>query len=306
MERSPSSPLVRAPKRARGSRSGLARLRGTRGPREPVAPEWAKAGQGILRAVTIDPTPNPANSSPAPGPMPAPGPPRLVVAVDGPSSSGKSTVGAEAARRLGYRFCDTGLLYRAVAWLAVERGITPDQTAALVPLAQEVQLIADARGRLRYVEAAGRDVTAEVRGAAVDRAVSDYSKVPELRAALVPRQRALAADGGIIMAGRDIGTVILPNADMKIYLYASPEERARRRAAQRNVAADESEATGILEEMRRRDAIDSERETAPLRSAADAVVLKTDGNTFDQTVSTVVRAIRDAEAGGDGRGNRGR
>jgi cytidylate kinase len=261
-------------------------------------------GQGILRAVTTDPSPNPANPSPAPGPTTAPGPHRLVVAVDGPSSSGKSTVGAEAARRLGYRFCDTGLLYRAVAWLAVERGIAPEQAAALVPLAQEVQLIADARGRLRRVEAAGRDVTAEVRGPAVDRTVSDYSKVPELRAALVSRQRALAADGGIIMAGRDIGTVILPNADIKTFLYASPEERARRRAAQRKVAADKMEATGILEDMRRRDAIDSERETAPLRSAEDAVVFRTDGNTFDQTVSAVVRAIRDAEAAR--RGNRGR
>jgi cytidylate kinase len=225
---------------------------------------------------------------------------RLVVAVDGPSSSGKSTVGAEAARRLGYRFCDTGLLYRAVAWLAVERGISPDQTAALVPLVGEVELIADARGRLRHVEAAGRDVTAEVCGPAVDRVVSDYSKVPELRSALVPRQRALAAEGGIIMAGRDIGTVILPTADVKIYLYASPEERARRRAAQRKLAADEAAASGILEDMRRRDTIDSEREAAPLRSADDAIVVKTDGNTFAQTVAAVVRTIREAEVAGGG------
>jgi cytidylate kinase len=219
-----------------------------------------------------------------------------VVAVDGPSSSGKSTVGAEAARRLGYRFCDTGLLYRAVAWLAVERGIAPDQTAALVPLAGEVHLVADKRGRLRNVEAAGRDVTTEVRGPAVDRAVSDYSKVPELRAALVPRQRALAADGGIIMAGRDIGTVILPDADVKVYLFASPEERARRRAAQRKLTAHQTRQSGILDDMRRRDAIDSERETAPLRAAEDAIVLKTDGNTFEQTVAAVVRAILDADA----------
>jgi cytidylate kinase len=230
--------------------------------------------------------------------------PRLVVAVDGPSSSGKSTVGAEAARRLGYRFCDTGLLYRAVTWLAVERGIAPGETAALVPLAEEIQLVADARGRLRHVAAAGRDVTAEVHGPTVDRAVSDYSKVPELRTALVPRQRALAADGGIIMAGRDIGTVILPDADVKIYLYASPEERARRRAAQRRVAKDETQAAAILEDMRRRDAIDSEREAAPLRSAEDAIVMKTDGNTFDQTVSAVVHTIREAAA--TRRGDRGR
>jgi len=244
-------------------------------------------GHGILRAVTT-------RTAPAVRP-------RLVVAVDGPSSSGKSTVGVEAARRLDYRFCDTGLLYRAVSWLALERGIAPGQTAALVALVNEVQLIADTRGRLRNVAAAGRDVTAEVCGPAVDRVVSDYSKVPELRAALVPRQRALAADGGIIVAGRDIGTVILPNADVKIYLLASPEERARRRAAQRKVAVDQTQADDILADLRRRDAIDSGRETAPLRIAEDAVVLNTDGITFGQTVAAVVRTIRQAEAarGGD-------
>jgi cytidylate kinase len=151
------------------------------------------------------------------------------------------------------------------------------------------------------VEAAGRDVTVEVRGPAVDRAVSDYSKVPELRAALVPRQRALAESGGIIVAGRDIGTVILPNADVKVYLYASPEERARRRAAQRKVAQNGEQAEGILADMRRRDTIDSERQAAPLRIPDDAIVLKTDGNTFEQTVAAVVGTIRDAEAarGGD-------
>ena len=219
---------------------------------------------------------------------------RLVVALDGPSSSGKSTVGAEAARRLHYRFCDTGLLYRAVSWLALERGLAPADVDALVPLASEVELVADARGRLRYVEAGGRDVTHEVRGAAVDRAVSDYSKVPQLRAVLVTRQRDLAGTGRIIMAGRDIGTVILPDADVKIYLSASAEERARRRAVQRGTV-DESEADQILDELRRRDSIDSSRETAPLRAASDAVIIHTDGNSFEQTVGAVVAAIHAAE-----------
>jgi len=219
---------------------------------------------------------------------------KVVVAIDGPSSSGKSTVGAEAARRLRYRFCDTGLLYRAVTWLAMERGIAPDDVAGLVPLAAEVSLVADRHGRLRHVEAGGRDVTTKVREAAVDRAVSDYSKVPELRAALVPRQRALAEEGGIIMAGRDIGTVILPDATVKIYLDASAEERARRRALQRRTA-DEAEAERILQELRMRDQIDSSRETAPLRTAPDAVVVQTDGNSFGETVEAVVRAILRAE-----------
>ena len=136
--------------------------------------------------------------------------------------------------------------------------------------------------------------------AAVDRAVSDYSKVPELRAALVPRQRALAARGGMVMAGRDIGTVILPDADVKIYLNASAQERARRRAAQRQTS-DSGEAGQILEELQRRDEIDSGRETAPLRAAADAVVINTDGLTFEETVRAVVETIREASGGGRGR-----
>jgi cytidylate kinase len=232
-------------------------------------------------------------AAPSPGPVKQFTKRRLppAIAIDGPSSSGKSTVGAEAARKLGYRFCDTGLLYRAVAWLALQRGVPPSDVEALVPLAGQVSLVADGRGRLRHVHADGRDVTAEVAAAEVDRAVSDYAKVPELREALVPRQRALAKGGGIIIAGRDIGTVILPDADVKIYLSASAEERARRRAEQRSTT-DTAEADQILAELRRRDAIDSNRETAPLKTAPDAVVINTDGNTFEQTVTAVVDAIR--------------
>ncbi len=217
----------------------------------------------------------------------------LIVALDGPSSSGKSTVGAEAARRLRYRFCDTGLLYRAVAWLAMARGVAAADVDGLVRLAAEVELLPDERGRYRHVAAVGRDVTAEVRGEAVDVAVSEYARVPELRAVLVDRQRALVSGGGIIMAGRDIGTVILPNADVKIYLDASPEERARRRAAQRRHAGVEEQ---VLADLRRRDAIDSTRQTAPLRIPDDAVVVHSDGLDFNQTVRAVTDVIRSAVA----------
>jgi cytidylate kinase len=254
-----------------------------------------RPGHAILRAVSADPRSNASAAAAR----------QLVVALDGPGSSGKSTVGAEAARRVRYRFCDTGLLYRAVTYLALQRGVAPTEVADLVPLASEVGLIPDGSGRLLHVEVGGRDVTAEVGSAAVDRAVSDYSKVPELRAALVPRQRALVADGGIIMAGRDIGTVILPDADVKIYLNASAEERARRRAAQRRMAQrraiDASEADRILDDLRRRDAIDSGRATAPLRTAPDAVIINTDGNTFQETVRAVAEAIRAAQGAGSGR-----
>jgi cytidylate kinase len=124
--------------------------------------------------------------------------------------------------------------------------------------------------------------------------------VPELRAALVPRQRALAAGGGIIIAGRDIGTVILPDADVKIYLNASDQERARRRAAQRSTT-DPAAAQQILEEMRRRDSIDSSRKTAPLRTAPDAITINTDASSFEETVKAVVNAIREAAGGSGGR-----
>ncbi len=220
---------------------------------------------------------------------------RLVIAIDGPASSGKSSVGAAAARDLGYRFCDTGLLYRAVTDLALRRGIGLSDATRLVRLVDEVELAADEDGRLSRVVVDGRDVTAEVRGPAVDRHVSEVSRIPEVRAALLARQRELAAEGGIVMAGRDIGTVVLPDADLKIYLDASAEERARRRAEERGLAPDSPEASAILDDLHRRDELDRNRPVAPLRAAPDARIIHTDGNLFEETVATVEAVIRAAE-----------
>jgi cytidylate kinase len=220
----------------------------------------------------------------------------LIVAIDGPGSSGKSSVGAAAARAVGYRFCDTGLLYRAVTWLAEARGASVDDPEGLVALVDQVQLRADADGRLAGVEVDGVDHTADVRSPAVDAAVSAVSAVPEVRAALLARQRDLARTGGIVMAGRDIGTVVLPDADLKIYLDASVEERARRRTEERGLDPAGAEAQSILEGLRRRDRLDTTRAVAPLRIAPDARVITTDGNRFEDTVAAVVGAIRDVEA----------
>ncbi len=225
----------------------------------------------------------------------------LTVALDGPGSSGKSSVGAAAALELGYRFCDTGLLYRAATFLALERHVRPDgdraDPAALVALVPEIALVADANGRLAHVNVDGRDVTDEVHTPRVDEVVSAVSRVPELRAALLERQRSLAAEsGGIIMAGRDIGTVVLPDGDLKIYLDASVEERARRRTEEREIALDSPEARFVLAQLRRRDELDSTRDVAPLRAADDAIHIVTDGNRFEDTVAAVVSAIRRAEA----------
>jgi CMP/dCMP kinase len=219
----------------------------------------------------------------------------LVVALDGPASSGKSSVGAAAARRLDYRFCDTGLLYRAVTGLALRRGVRLDDPTVLVPLVAQVDLAPDAEGRLARVVVDGRDVTDEVRGPAVDRSVSEVSRVPEVREALLVRQRRLADRGGIIMAGRDIGTVVLPEADVKIFIDASAEERARRRAEERGIAPGSAEADAILADLRRRDDLDRNRPVAPLRAAPDADHVATDGNSFDETVAAVVAVIRDHE-----------
>lgn len=221
----------------------------------------------------------------------------LVVALDGPASSGKSSVGAAAALELGYRFCDTGLLYRAATWLALRRGVdSSGDAAALVALVPEIELVPDAQGRLANVTVDGEDVTDDVHTPVVDEAVSAISGVGELRAALLDRQRTIAAEpGGVIMAGRDIGTVVLPDADLKIFLDASVEERARRRAEERGVDPDSPEARFILAQLRRRDELDRNRPVAPLRPAEDAVHIVTDGNEFEETVAAVVATIRAAE-----------
>lgn len=218
----------------------------------------------------------------------------LVVALDGPASSGKSSVGAAAAREVGFRFCDTGLLYRAITWVVLQRGIEPDDPAALVALVDEVELAADPLGRLARVLVDGRDVTDQVHAPDVDRRVSEVARVGELRAALLQRQRAIASGGRIVVAGRDIGTVVLPHAGLKVFLDASAEERARRRAEERGLDPAGPEAQAVLDELRRRDDLDRNRPVAPLRPAPDAVHIVTDGNTFEQTVAEVVAAIHRA------------
>jgi cytidylate kinase len=221
---------------------------------------------------------------------------RLVVALDGPGSSGKSSVGAAAALLVGYRFCDTGLIYRAVTWLALARHVPATDPTGLRALAAEVELAADGAGRLARVMVDGIDRTAEVHAPPVDAAVSAISAVPELRAALLDRQRAIADGGAIVMAGRDIGTVVLPEADLKLFLDASVEERARRRAEERGLETSGSEAREILVALRRRDELDATRAVAPLRPAPDARIIATDGNRVEDTIDAVVGAILDAEA----------
>ncbi len=198
------------------------------------------------------------------------------------------------AAALGLRFLDTGLLYRALTWLVLERGIDPADGPAIAPLVDDVDLAADAAGHLARVIVDGREVSGELRTPRVDRAVSAVSRQPEVRAALLGRQRALAASGSIVVAGRDIGSVVLPDADVKVWLDASAEERAARRAGERGVDPGSAQGVAILDDLRRRDTADASRAASPSRAATDAVHVRTDGNTFEETVAAVESVVRHA------------
>ena len=213
-----------------------------------------------------------------------------VIALDGPASSGKSSVGAAVAAALGLRFFDSGLLYRALAWAALDHAVEPADGPGVAALASSVTVEEDEDGRLDRVVIDGRDVSAEIRTPEVDRVVSAVARAPEVRATLLVRQRALVEGGGIVVAGRDIGTVVLPGADVKIWLDASAEERAARRALERGIDPASGAGRAILDDLRRRDRADEARAIAPARPADDAIHVRTDGNTLDQTVAAVIRA----------------
>lgn len=215
------------------------------------------------------------------------------IAVDGPSGAGKSTVGFALAERIGATFVDTGLMYRALTLAAVERGIDVDDGGALGALATQVRIeverpLPEHGDRRETVRLDGRDVTVDVREPRIDRAVSSVSRHAEVRAAMLGVQRAAAARGDTVMVGRDIGTVILPDATLKVYLTASAQVRAARRAAEMG-APDRVEA--YLAEIERRDAADSGRSIAPLRQAPDALVLDTGVLGVEACVDAIVERL---------------
>ncbi len=221
----------------------------------------------------------------------------LRIAVDGSAASGKSTIGRRLAERLGYAFLDTGVMYRAVTHAALERELSPEDSAAIAELAQtltiDVSLDCDGSGTRIAID--GSDVTSHLRSQPVEDAVSIVSRFVAVRDALVSRQREIAEQQPIVMAGRDIGTVVLPDADLKVYLDASIEERARRRYADFQAAGDEVSQEIVLEDIRRRDRIDSEREVSPLRPADDAVIIDTDGLSLDEVMARVIGLVGSAE-----------
>ena len=212
----------------------------------------------------------------------------LVIAIDGPSGAGKGTVARAVASELGYRHVDSGAMYRAVGWKALRDGVPLDDDAAAAALAAAARIeVSDAR-----VTIDGLDVTREIRTPEIDRAAAAVARLPQVRIVLVEQQRAMGANGGIVMEGRDIGTVVFPDADVKVYLDASPEERARRRAsdpAHTGVPAVVSEVATLLTQ---RDEIDRTRTASPLYAAEDAQVVDTTGKDVDTVVREVLALIR--------------
>lgn len=200
-----------------------------------------------------------------------------IIAIDGPAASGKSTIGKRLADELGYLFFDTGLMYRAVTWLALQRGLSLLDEAAITNLAEtvpiEVQPPSQADGRACDVIVEGVDITWETRRPEVDANVSVVSAYPGVRRALSAQQRRIGQRGHVVMVGRDIGTVVLPDADLKIYLDASAEIRARRRYEEIVARGGKADYHQILAKVIERDRIDSTRDVAPLKIADDAIVV---------------------------------
>ena len=225
-----------------------------------------------------------------------------VIAIDGPAASGKSTLGFLLAQLLGYLYLDTGCMYRALTLAAIREGVPLDDEVALTALADRVDLDVlplgdESDGRQYTVLLDGQDITWELRLPEVDAAVSQVSAVAGVRARMVERQRAVGRRGRVVMVGRDIGTVVMPDAPLKLYVIATAEERARRRLRDRRARGhDDNDYAAILADVIRRDHIDSTREHSPLRPAADSIIIDTTHRRVDELLDEVLSLLNEVAA----------
>jgi len=211
----------------------------------------------------------------------------LIIAIDGPSGAGKGTVARAVAAALGYRHIDSGAMYRAVGWKALHDGVTLDDEAQVAALAGQSRI--EVTGTRVTIDE--HDVTRAIRTPEIDRAATAVARLPRVRAILVDRQRQMGAGGRIVMEGRDIGTVVFPNADVKVYLDASPEERARRRAIDPAHTGGPAAVSEVASALIQRDEIDRTRKASPLYAAEDAVIVDTTGKSIDEVVREVLGVV---------------
>jgi cytidylate kinase len=219
---------------------------------------------------------------------------RLIIAIDGPSGAGKGTISSTISRQLGYRHIDTGAMYRAVGWKAEHDGIPLNDEAQVAALARRASLVVEGG----VVSIDGHDVTKAIRTPEVDKIASSVARLPKVREVLVARQREMGQPGGVVMEGRDIGTVVFPNADVKIYLDASADERARRRANDAAHAGSLAGQEAVAAAIQARDTSDTTRSVSPLTLAPDAVHIDTTAMPIDQVVERVMALIRAKQLGG--------
>ena len=221
----------------------------------------------------------------------APVPPSLVIAIDGPSGSGKSTVARRVAGALDLRYLDTGAIYRALTWAVLEGGVDPENVEGVLAVAAVAQIRVSTDPPAQAVSVDGRDVAAAIRGPLVTRAVSAVSAIPQVRERLVALQRAIVGAGGIVVEGRDIGTVVCPDSPVKIFLTASAETRAARRSAEARISAGDRDVSSVKADLARRDTLDSTRATSPLAMAPDAVPLDSTTMSEDAVVARVLDLV---------------